>query len=280
MHSPTPNPSIPALPRCRLWRPTEAGPTVAAVSIDCDSRGRVAALLPAEPAHALPWAIPGVANLHSHAFQRAMAGLVERRMNPQDSFWTWRETMYRLAARFDPDSLREVAAQLYVEMLEAGYTRVCEFHYLHHRPDGAPYADPAAMSQALIEAARETGIGLTLLPVLYMSGGFDGRPLSARQARFGHSVDAYLRLLESPERRSRTAACVSAVPCTACARYHPRRCAKCWQRCRTTAASTSISPSRPARSRSAWRCAARVRSNGFTPTWMSTPAGPWCTPPT
>ncbi len=197
MHSPTPNPSTPALPRCRLWRPAEAGPTVAAVSIDCDARGRVAARVPIDSGETLPWAVPGVANLHSHAFQRAMAGLVERRMNPQDSFWTWRETMYRLAARFDPDSLRDVAAQLYAEMLEAGYTRVCEFHYLHHGPDGSPYAEPAAMSQALIEAARETGIGLTLLPVLYMTGGFDGRPLSARQARFGHSVDAYLRLLDS-----------------------------------------------------------------------------------
>jgi formimidoylglutamate deiminase len=196
MHSPTQNPWIPALPRCRLWRPAEASPTVAAVSIDCDALGRVAALLAIDSGEALPWAVPGVANLHSHAFQRAMAGLAERRMNPQDSFWTWRETMYRLAARFDPDSLRDVAAQLYVEMLEAGYTRVCEFHYLHHAPDGSPYADPAAMSQALIEAARETGIGLTLLPVLYQTGGFDGRPLSARQARFGHSVDAYLRLLD------------------------------------------------------------------------------------
>ncbi len=140
---------------------------------------------------------PGVANLHSHAFQRAMAGLAERMTHPSDSFWTWRETMYRMAARFDPDRLHAVAAQLYVEMLEAGYTTVCEFHYLHHAPDGTPYADPAAMSRALIAAARETGIRLTLLPVLYMTGGFDGRPLNVRQRRFGHSVDAYLRLFET-----------------------------------------------------------------------------------
>ncbi|MFY8135538.1 MAG: amidohydrolase family protein, partial [Aquimonas sp.] len=186
-----------ALPPCRLWRPTGAGPQVSALSVETDAHGRVVGLRASAEDARLPWAVPGAANLHSHAFQRAMAGLAERRMNPQDSFWTWRETMYQLAARFDPDSLRDVAAQLYAEMLEAGYTRVCEFHYLHHAPDGRPYADPAAMSRALIEAARETGIGLTLLPVLYMTGGFDGRALSERQRRFGHSIEAYLRLLDT-----------------------------------------------------------------------------------
>lgn len=144
-----------------------------------------------------PFALPGMPNLHSHAFQRAMAGLAERRSPGDDSFWTWRETMYGFASRIGPDELRAIAAQLYVEMLKAGYTRVCEFHYLHNAPNGAPYADHAAMSRAIIEAARETGIGLTLLPVLYMTGGFDGRPLSDRQRRFGLSMDAYLRLLES-----------------------------------------------------------------------------------
>ena len=142
------------------------------------------------------WRVPGIANLHSHAFQRAMAGLAERQTHPEDSFWTWRETMYRFAARFDPDTLHAVAAQLYVEMLEAGYTTVCEFHYLHHTPDGSAYADRAAMSRALVAAARETGIRLTLLPVLYMSGGFDGRPLGERQRRFGHDVDGFLALLD------------------------------------------------------------------------------------
>ncbi|WP_246064631.1 formimidoylglutamate deiminase [Pseudoluteimonas lycopersici] len=143
------------------------------------------------------WRLPGIANLHSHAFQRAMAGMAERQGDPNDSFWTWREAMYRIAARFDPESLHAVAAQLYAEMLEAGYTRVCEFHYLHHAPDGKPYEDPAAMSNALVRAARDTGIRMTLLPVLYMTGGFDGRPLSARQRRFGFDVDGYLRLFES-----------------------------------------------------------------------------------
>ena len=147
--------------------------------------------------HAAGWALPGIANLHSHAFQRAMAGLAERQTDPADSFWTWRETMYAMAARFTPEWLHAVASQLYVEMLEAGYTTVCEFHYLHHAPDGRPYDTPTAMSDALVAAARETGIRLTLLPVLYMAGGFDGRPLSERQRRFGNTVEAYLRLFEA-----------------------------------------------------------------------------------
>jgi len=140
--------------------------------------------------------LPGMPNLHSHAFQRAMAGLAERQSNPDDSFWTWREVMYAFAGSIGPEELHAIAAQLYAEMLKAGYTQVCEFHYLHHQPDGTPYADPAAMSLALIEAARETGIGLTLLPTLYMTGGFDGRPLSERQRRFRYDVDGYLKLLE------------------------------------------------------------------------------------
>ncbi|MEP6883101.1 MAG: formimidoylglutamate deiminase [Dokdonella sp.] len=142
------------------------------------------------------WVLPGMPNVHSHAFQRAMAGLAERRGDPADSFWTWREVMYAFAGKIGPDDLRAIATQLYVEMLKAGYTHVCEFHYLHHQPDGKPYADPAAMSLALIEAAQETGIGLTLLPTLYMTGGFDGRALGERQRRFANDVDAYLRLLE------------------------------------------------------------------------------------
>ncbi|WP_434946040.1 formimidoylglutamate deiminase [Luteimonas sp. SDU82] len=143
------------------------------------------------------WRLPGIANLHSHAFQRAMAGLAERQTHPSDSFWTWRDTMYRMAARFDPDTLHAVAAQLYVEMLEAGYTTVCEFHYLHHAPDGSAYATPTAMSDALVAAACDAGIRLTLLPVLYMTGGFDGRELNPRQRRFGHAVDEYLRLFHA-----------------------------------------------------------------------------------
>lgn len=152
--------------------------------------------------------LPGMPNLHSHAFQRAMAGLAERKSQRGDDFWTWREMMYAFASRIGPDELRAIATQLYVEMLKAGYTHVCEFHYLHNAPDGSPYADPAVMSLALIEAAHEAGIGLTLLPVLYMSGGFDGRPLSERQCRFGLSVDSYVSLLESLCARESQMLCV------------------------------------------------------------------------
>jgi formimidoylglutamate deiminase len=141
------------------------------------------------------YALPAVANLHSHAFQRAMAGLAERQGDPADNFWTWRERMYALAARIDPDLLRAVATMLYAEMLEAGYGTVCEFHYLHNDPQGRPYADPAELSLALIAAARDTGIRLRLLPTLYQQGGFDGRALAPQQRRFGLSTDAYLRLL-------------------------------------------------------------------------------------
>jgi len=176
-----------------LWTPDGWQPDMGLVV----EAGRIARQVAAEPTWGGGWALPGVPNLHSHAFQRAMAGLAERQTHAHDSFWTWRETMYRVAARFDPDSLHAVAAQLYAEMLEAGYTTVCEFHYLHHAPDGRPYAEPAAMSQALVAAAREAGIRLTLLPVLYMTGGFDRRPLSERQRRFGHDLDAFLRLVET-----------------------------------------------------------------------------------
>src|SRR3546814_10517007 len=103
------------------------------------------------------WRLPGVPNLHSHAFQRAMAGMAERQTHPEDSFWTWRETMYRMAARFSPETLHAVAAQLYAAMLAAGYTTVFELHYLHHAPDGSPYPDPAAISCALIAAPLVTG---------------------------------------------------------------------------------------------------------------------------
>ncbi len=181
-----------------LWT---AGGWRANAGFELDGRGSVGALDTAAPIAGAgrlrpDWIVPGIPNLHSHAFQRAMAGLAERQTDPADSFWTWRETMYRFASKMTPESLHAVAAQLYAEMLEAGYTTVCEFHYLHHAPDGRPHADPAAMSRALVQAARDTGIRLTLLPVLYMTGGFDGRALSQRQRRFGHDVDAFLHLLD------------------------------------------------------------------------------------
>ncbi|MBP7370524.1 MAG: formimidoylglutamate deiminase [Arenimonas sp.] len=141
--------------------------------------------------------LPAIANTHSHAFQRAMAGLTEYRSASQDSFWTWRELMYRFASQITPEQLYAIAAQLYGEMLEAGFTHVCEFHYLHHQPNGQPYDNPAEMSLAIIRAAEDAGIGLTLLPVLYQTGGFDGRALQDTQKRFEHSTDAFLDLIAS-----------------------------------------------------------------------------------
>jgi formimidoylglutamate deiminase len=140
--------------------------------------------------------LPGMPNLHSHAFQRAFAGLTEYRAEAADSFWSWRKQMYRFAAHISPEQVEAIATWLYVEMLEAGYTSVCEFHYLHHDPQGVAYAEPAAMALALMRAARRTGIGLTLLPVLYQNSGFGGLPPSAGQRRFLHRTEALLELLQ------------------------------------------------------------------------------------
>lgn len=144
--------------------------------------------------------IPGLPNLHSHAFQRAFAGLTEYRgQNPdggQDSFWSWRTLMYRFANRITPAQLEAIATWLYLEMLQAGYTSVCEFHYVHHAEDGTPYADDTTLAQCLLRAAQKTGIGLTLLPVLYQTSGFGATPPTDGQRRFIRSTDNMLRLLE------------------------------------------------------------------------------------
>ena len=140
--------------------------------------------------------IPGMANLHSHAFQRAMAGLTERRGPTADSFWTWRDLMYRFALGLDPDQMQAVAEMAYLEMLEAGFTRVGEFHYLHHDRDGRPYADPAEMSLRILAAAEGTGIALTHLPVFYAHSDFGGAAPGDGQRRFIHDLDAFLRLTE------------------------------------------------------------------------------------
>jgi formimidoylglutamate deiminase len=142
--------------------------------------------------------LPAPANLHSHAFQRAMAGLTESRgPDGQDSFWTWRRLMYRFLERIDPDRIEAIAALAYMEMLEAGYASVGEFHYLHHRPGGGAYDDPAETSARIAAAAHETGIGLTHLPVLYARGGADDRPLEGGQLRFGCNLDRFMTLYES-----------------------------------------------------------------------------------
>src|SRR4051812_47351626 len=173
------------------------------VAIKIDRDGTITSVTPGASAEGAQRAggpvVPGMVNLHSHAFQRAMAGLTETALNPDDSFWSWRELMYRLVGRLQPDQVGAIAAYLYIEMLKGGYTSVAEFHYLHHDSDGRAYADPAEMSRVLLNAADATGIRMTLLPVMYAHGGFGGKPPSAAQGRFIHDPEAYLGLLESLE---------------------------------------------------------------------------------
>ena len=140
--------------------------------------------------------VPGMPNLHSHAFQRGMAGLAETRGPGADSFWSWREVMYRFALSMTPDDVEAVAAQLYVEMLEAGFSRVGEFHYLHHDRDGRPYANIAEMAERIAAAAKATGIGLTLLPVFYAHSGFGGGAPNEGQRRFINDLNSFSKLLE------------------------------------------------------------------------------------
>lgn len=153
--------------------------------------------------------LPGLVNAHSHAFQRAMAGLTERAGGSGaavgDNFWSWRDRMYAVARRIGPDQLEAIAAFLYAELLAAGYTQVCEFHYLHNAADGQPHADPLEMSLALVRAAQTVGIGLTLLPALYMRSGFTATGLREDQRRFASTPDSVVRLVE--DLRAQTGAC-------------------------------------------------------------------------
>ncbi|UXT51467.1 formimidoylglutamate deiminase [Agrobacterium tumefaciens] len=143
--------------------------------------------------------VPAMPNLHSHAFQRAMAGLAEIRGPADDSFWSWRTVMYKFALSMTPDHVEAVAAQLYMEMLEAGFGRVGEFHYLHNDRDGSHYGNIAEMAERIGAAAAETGIGLTLLPVFYAHSGFGGQPPIDGQKRFIHSLDSYERLMQGAQ---------------------------------------------------------------------------------
>lgn len=139
--------------------------------------------------------LPGMANLHSHSFQRAMAGMTEHRAPGQDSFWTWRDLMYRFVERLTPEHIEAIAALTFMEMLEAGFTSVGEFHYIHHQPGGMHYTDRAELSQRIFAAATQTGMGLTHLPVLYSYGGAKKQPLKGGQLRFGNSIEAFSTLV-------------------------------------------------------------------------------------
>ena len=184
-----------------LWAPRAFidGAWVDSVLLRVDAAGHWSEVSPLTPAPLQAErlggpVLPGLVNAHSHAFQRAFAGWAERRENAHDDFWSWRDRMYGVALRITPEQLHAVATQLYSELLAGGYTQVCEFHYLHHSEQGTPYADPLAMSRALLQAAADSGIGLTLLPVLYERAGFAQPQLRADQRRFATDVQAVLAL--------------------------------------------------------------------------------------
>jgi formimidoylglutamate deiminase len=139
--------------------------------------------------------LPGMPNVHSHSFQRAMAGLAERRGHPTDDFWTWREEMYRLVRLVEPEDIEAITAQLAIEMLKHGYTSMAEFHYLHNDRDGKPYEDRAELAHCIVSGASAAGMALTLLPVLYAHGGFGHRPLSPAQRRFQSDPAAIFEIL-------------------------------------------------------------------------------------
>ena len=161
--------------------------------------GRIVEITPgaAPQGERLPVLLPAPVNLHSHTFQRAMAGMTEYRSAGQDSFWTWRSLMYRFLDHLGPDEVQAIAAMAMVEMAEAGYAAVAEFHYLHHGPGGVPYANRAEMAGRIVAAAEETGLGLTLLPVAYQQGGCDGRALAGGQLRFINDIDELCVILDA-----------------------------------------------------------------------------------
>lgn len=161
------------------------------LSVDADGwiRGVRVDAVPKGAQHLRGIALPGVPDVHSHAFQRAMAGLTERGSPSGDSFWSWRERMYTFLRTLDPDDVEAIASQLYCELLKHGFTAVGEFHYLRNAVDGRPYDDPVEMGRRILAAATHSGIGVTLLPVLYRNSGFGGAPPGPEQRRFVSSVE-------------------------------------------------------------------------------------------
>jgi len=170
------------------------------VRVAISAEGRIDSVTPEQPesGQRVDVLLPAPANLHSHAFQRAMAGMTEARgPDPSDSFWTWRQLMFRFLDRLTPEHVQAIAAFVQMEMLEAGFATNVEFHYLHHQPGGVPFDDPAEMAGRITAAAAQSGIGLTLLPVHYQFGGCDRRALGPGQVRFGTSPAAFARLHEA-----------------------------------------------------------------------------------
>ena len=171
------------------------------VLLEWDTRGDLTRVVPQASAPLgvarADHVLPGMVNLHSHAFQRALGGLTERAGEGPDSFWTWRDLMYRFAARITPEQIEAIAAQLFAECLRHGYTALCEFHYLQRGPGGESYARPAETAERIAAAGHATGMGLTLLPVLYSHAGFGEQPLRPEQRRFRTGVDDVLAIVEA-----------------------------------------------------------------------------------
>ncbi len=170
-------------------------------TVEIDAAGRIAAIGDGakDATISVGALLPALGNAHSHSFQRAMAGLTEYRgaKNPRDDFWTWRALMYHFVERLTPDDIEAIAAQVQMEMLESGFAAIGEFHYLHHQADGTPYDNPGELAERIFAAAKDTGIGYTHLPVLYMRGGMDCRALAGGQRRFGCTLNQFAGLIEA-----------------------------------------------------------------------------------
>jgi formimidoylglutamate deiminase len=179
----------------------------ASVAIDVDDAGMITAVAAdaddAERELLAGPVVPAMPNVHSHAFQRALAGRTGRASpNHDDSFWSWRQTMYAFLDRLDADAIEAIAAQAFVEMAKAGYASVAEFHYVHHDPDGKPYDDPTELAMRVVAAARTAGLGLTMLPVFYAHGGFGGIPATRGQRRFVHTAYTFTHLVDKLHERA------------------------------------------------------------------------------
>ncbi|MEL6563890.1 MAG: formimidoylglutamate deiminase [Pseudomonadota bacterium] len=194
-----------------IWAETALLPAgwAAQVRVSVDTEGRIRTVEQDAPPNGIcvQLLLPAPVNAHSHAFQRAMAGLTEARgPNARDSFWTWRQLMFRFLDRLTPEHIEAITAFVQMEMLEAGYGASVEFHYLHHQPGGAPYDDVAEMSARILSASAQTGMGLCLLPVHYQFGGCDGRTLGPGQIRFGNTFEAFQTLHQSAAKYVKDAA--------------------------------------------------------------------------
>ena len=174
--------------------------------LEFDDAGEISDVRPRRDSDTFPQAhgpvIPGLANLHSHAFQRAMVGLTQQAGPDGDDFWSWRQAVYRFVPHLTPEDVETIATQLYIDMLKSGYTAVGEFHYLHHGPDGAPYAAPAEMGLRIAAAGAESGIGLTLLPVLYEQGGFGGIAPETGQRRYVSDIEMFGQIFTALQKAS------------------------------------------------------------------------------